>query len=65
MCEEDADKIKEALSKTSLMRWIGQEDTGAITFRRLRGGRLKPYTLQAIKTRNSDDHHIVIGVRPE
>ena len=65
VCKEDAEKIKEALSRASLMRWIGQEETGALSFRRLRGGELKPYTLQAIKTRSSDDTHIVIGVRPE
>ena len=65
VCKEDAEKIKEALSRASLMRWIGQEETGALSFRRLKGGELKPYTLQAIKTRSSDDTHIVIGVRPE
>lgn len=65
VCEEDRERIREVLSKSSLIRWIGQEDMSDVSFRRLREGKLKPYILQAIKTRSSDDHHIVIGVRPE
>jgi hypothetical protein len=53
------------LSKGSLIRWISQQDMGEISFNRMRDGKLKPYILQAIKTRSSDDHHIVIGVRPK
>ncbi|MBR0410675.1 MAG: amino acid permease [Eubacterium sp.] len=65
VCEEDSDRIRESLSKTSLMRWIGREETEALSFRCLRDGEWKQYSVQAIKTRSSDDHHIVIGVRPE
>ena len=65
VCEEDREKLREALGKPNLIRWIGQEDTGEVTFRRIRNGELKPYTLHAIRTRSSDDHHIVIGVKPE
>ena len=42
-----------------------QENIEEVSFRRMREGKLKPYILQAIKTRSSDDHHIVIGVRPD
>jgi hypothetical protein len=62
---EDRERIRGALSKTSLIRWISQEGTSEVSFSRMRDGKLKPYILQTIKTRSSDDHHIVIGVRPE
>ena len=65
VCEEDREKIREVLSRTSLIRWVSQEETKDVSFRRLREGKQKPYTLQTIKTRSSDDHHIVIGLRPE
>jgi hypothetical protein len=65
VCEEDRERLREVLSKTSLIRWIDQNDMSEVSFRRMRDGKLKPYILQAIKTRSSDDHHIVIGVRPE
>ena len=65
VCAEDREKIRDVLSKTSLLRWIDQENIEEVSFRRMREGKLKPYILQAIKTRSSDDHHIVIGVRPD
>ena len=36
----------------------------ALPFSRMRDGKPTPYTLQTIKTREGDDHHIVIGIRP-
>ena len=63
--EKDREKLREILSKASLIRWVSQEDTSEVSFSRMRDGKLKPYILQTIKTRSSDDHHIVIGVRPE
>ncbi len=65
VCDEDAERIREVLSKTNLIQWIGQEETGKVSFRKMQDGELQPYMLQTIKTRRSDDHHIVIGVRPE
>ena len=65
VCAQDRERLREVLSKNSLIRWISQEDKGEVSFSRMREGKLKPYILQAIKTRSSDDHHIVIGVRPE
>lgn len=57
-------RVAGVLSKANLIRWVSQEGTGEVSFRRKREGTLQPYTLQTIKTRSSDDHHIVIGVRP-
>ena len=65
VCAQDRERLREVLSKSSLIRWISQEDKSEVSFSRMREGKLKPYILQAIKTRSSDDHHIVIGVRPE
>jgi EAL domain-containing protein (putative c-di-GMP-specific phosphodiesterase class I) len=62
---QDRERLREVLSKNSLIRWISQEDMSEVSFSRMREGKLKPYILQTIKTRSSDDHHIVIGVRPE
>lgn len=47
------------------MRWIGQEEAVALSFFKLKDGKPTPYSLQTIKTRESDNHHIVIGVRQE
>ena len=65
VCEGDRERLREVLSRTSLTRCISQEDMSEVSFSRMRDGKLKPYILQTIKTRSSDDHHIVIGVRPE
>ena len=62
---EDVDRVHNALSKASLIRWVSQSDSGEVPYTRVIDDRLVPYVLQTIKTRGSDDHHIVIGVRPE
>jgi hypothetical protein len=63
VCEPDAERVREATSKVSLMHWVGQEEVAAVPFHKLRNGLPKPYLLQTIKTRESDLHHIVIGIR--
>ena len=63
--DADKDKVAEALTKPALIRWIGRKDTGSLSFGRKVNGETKPYILETIKTRSSDDHHIVIGIRPE
>ena len=63
--EADAQKVGEATSKAGLMRWIGRDETASLTFRRMKNGAPARYVLQTIKTRESDDHHIVIGIREE
>ena len=63
ICEEDRERIREVLSRESLIRWINGEEKGLVSFRRMTDGQLKSYTLQTIKTRSSDEHHIVIGIK--
>ena len=59
----DAEALAQALSKTNLLRWIGQQETAELSFTKLKDGVPTPYTLQTIKSRESDTNHIVLGVR--
>ena len=59
----DKEKVENATGKANLMRWVGQEDTEALPFLKTGADGEVAYILQTIKTRESDDHHIVIGVR--
>jgi hypothetical protein len=61
----DAQKVREATSKANLIRLAEQEETLAFTFRKMKNGVATPYSLQTIKTRESDHHHVVIGVKLE
>ena len=63
--ESDVEKVGAAVTKLNLTRWAGQEEAASLSFRKLRAGVQTPYILQTIKTRESDDHHVVFGVRPE
>ena len=63
--EEDMEKVRDAVSKASLIRWAGREETMNLKFRKRKDGREVGYSLQTIRTRESDEHHIVLGVRPE
>ena len=65
VCEPDVKKVREALGKAKLLSWMGQEETVALPFRMLKNGQPTPCSLQTIKTRESDDYHIVIGVKEE
>ena len=65
VCEADREQLREALSKEGLSRWLGLEESAVLRFGRKAGGEVRPYQLQTIKTRASDDQHIVVGVRPE
>ena len=65
VCSEDAEKVREATGKANLMRWLDRQEGAALSFGMMREGKTVPYTLQTIRTRESDDHHIVIGVRQE
>jgi hypothetical protein len=60
---DDVKTVGDALSKSNLVRCAGENETFTITFKRMKGGVLKEYTLQTIKTRSDDKHHIVIGVK--
>ena len=65
VCAEDRARVADALSRENLTRWLGQDAPAELSFGRLTGGATRRCTLQTIRTRASDDHHIVIGVRPE
>ena len=47
------------------MRWISQEETETLSFMKTGDNGEIAYILQTIKTRGSDDHHIVVGIRQE
>ncbi|MDO5702654.1 MAG: GGDEF domain-containing phosphodiesterase, partial [Lachnospiraceae bacterium] len=63
VCEEDRETVRAATSRESLKQWIGQEEAFILSFRKMRDGEPVECSLQNIKTRESDDHHVVIGVR--
>ena len=63
--DADVQKVREATSKANLIHLAEQEDALALTFCKKKNGTEKPYSLQTIKTRESDYHHVVIGVRQE
>ncbi len=63
--EEDAQRVKEVTGKASLINLAEQEEAVALAFHKLKDGVPTLYSLQTIRTRESDHHHIVIGVRQE
>ena len=65
VCEADVQKLTEATSKANLIHLAEQEETIRLSFARMENGVPVPYSLQTIRTRESDHHHIVIGMRQE
>jgi diguanylate cyclase (GGDEF)-like protein len=63
--ETDAQKAREATSKANLIQLAEQEEALALSFCKEKNGVSTIYSLQSIKTRESDHHHIVIGVKQE
>ena len=63
--EEDFAKVQDVLRKENMMKWLRSEGTESLSYRRNVDGSIVPYHLQTIRTRGSDDHHIVIGIRRE
>ena len=63
--ETDVQKVREATSKANLIQLAEQEEAFALSFCKEKNGVSTTYSLQSIKTRESDHHHIVIGVRQE
>ena len=63
--EEDISKVREATSKANLIKLAGQEEAVTLSFRKRKNGVPTPYSLQTIKTRESDNNHIVIGIRQD
>jgi len=62
---EDIQKVTDAISKTNLIQLAEQEETLTLTYCKKKNGVTTSYSLQTIKTRESDHHHVVIGVRQE
>ena len=65
VAEDDAGPLREATGKANLIRLAEQNESVTLPFRRVKNGVPTPYTLQTIRTRESDRHHIVIGVKKE
>ena len=63
--EDDVHKLREATSKANLICLAEQEESIQLSFAKLKNGVPVPYSLQTIRTRESDHHHLVIGVRQE
>ena len=61
--EEDARRVWEATSKASLIQLAEQEGSLNLTFSKGKDGSKTSWSLQTIRTRESDHHHVVIGVR--
>ena len=63
--ETDAHMLREATSKANLIHLAEQEESVQVSFAKLINGEPVPYSLQTIQTRESDHHHLVIGVKQE
>ena len=63
--EADAEKLGAAIGKANLIRLAEQQESIRLSFARVSNGAAVPYSLQTIRTRESDHHHLVIGVRQE
>ena len=63
--DDDVQKVKEAISKANLIHLAEQEEDFVLTFCKEKNGVTVPYSMQKIKTRESDHQHVVIGVRRE
>ncbi len=63
--ESDAEKVRAATSKSNLIQVAGQEENISMLFKKISNGTAVTYSLQTIRTRESDHNHIVIGVRRE
>ena len=62
---EDLERVRNAVSRENLAKWASGSEAPEISYRRSREGVTVPYHMQTIRTRSSDDHHIVIGIRRE
>ena len=63
--EADVQMLREATSKANLIHLAEQEESVQVSFAKLINGEPVPYSLQTIQTRESDHHHLVIGVKQE
>ena len=61
----DLEKVRTATDKASLMQWMWREEAMILPFSKMKNGQQAAYSLQTIRTRESDENHIVIGIRAE
>ena len=62
---EDQRAVKAALAKENVIRWSGRDEPVMMKYRRKGDPEAVLYRLQTFRTRNRDDHHVMIGIRPE
>ncbi len=65
VAEEDIERVRGALQKERLAPGPSGGAETVLTYRRLRGGVMKPYRLVTIPARDDDRDHIVIGVKAD
>lgn len=65
VCEEDVGKLKEALSKENLHKYLSNGEDLSLLFNMKQGDKIVPHRLQTVRTRNNDRQHIVVGIRQE
>lgn len=63
--DTDVPILKDTISKANLLHLAEQNETISLSFCMMKNGQTKPYSLQTIKTRESDRHHVVIGLKQE
>jgi hypothetical protein len=61
----DVQKLRDATSKVNLIHLAEHEESIRLFFTKQNGGVQVDYSLQTIRTRESDRHHLVIGVKQE
>jgi diguanylate cyclase (GGDEF)-like protein len=62
---EDEQKLREVTGKAYMVNLAQQNEAVTISFHKMMDGVPTPYLLQTIKMRESDNQHIVIGVKRE
>ena len=60
---EDRDRVAEAMDADNIAEHLRKDGFLALRYRLLVGNKPQMYSLKAARSRGSDDHHIVIGVK--
>jgi diguanylate cyclase (GGDEF)-like protein len=61
----DAEMVRRQTSKENLVKLADRMQEIELTYTKIQNGTSIPYKLQTIRTRESDHHHIVIGIKQE
>ena len=65
VAEEDLERVRNAIQRENLEKWASGSSAPDLFYKKNLDGTAVPYHMQTIRTRSSDDHHIVIGIRRE